>query len=71
MSVTREELDQARLDLEEKILKIANLHADTNLKEAQKHVEPWKVVISAFAAGGAVVGATAAATLLIARELGH
>ena len=47
----------AELDLAEKYLKIANLQADTALKETQNRFEPWKVVVSAMAAGGVVGGA--------------
>ena len=71
MSATAESNRQALLDLEQKILKIASLHADTSLKEAETRFEPWNVVISALAAGGALVGATAGATLLVAREFYH
>ena len=71
MSATREQLDQARLDLEEKILKIANLHADTTLKEAQTRFEPWKVVISGVAAVGVLMGASGAIGALLARALLH
>ena len=47
----------AELDLAEKYLKIANRQADTALKETQNRFEPWKLVVSAMAAGGVVGGA--------------
>ncbi len=69
MSATSESNRQALLDLEEKILKIANLHADTSLKEAQTRFEPWKVMISGLAAVGVLMGASAALGALLARAL--
>ena len=69
MSATSENNLQALLDLEKKVLKSANMRADTLLKEAQTRFEPWKIVMSALAAGRALVGVTAGATLLVAREL--
>ena len=55
----------AELDLAEKYLMIANLQAETALKETQNRFEPWKLVVSAMAAGGvlggAIVGGFAAA----------
>ncbi len=71
MSVSREELEESRLELEEKILKIANLQADTTLKQIETRTEPWKVVVGGVAAGGALVGAAGAAGALLARSLGH
>lgn len=57
----------AELDLVEKLLRIANLQADTALKSAQTRWEPWKVVVSALAAGGVVGGALVAATVAVLR----
>lgn len=57
------------LDLVEKLLKIANLQADTVLKETQNRWEPWKVVVSAASAGGVVGGALVAATVALTRVL--
>ena len=71
MSATPEALEQSRLELEEKILKIANLQADTALKQIQTRPEPWKVAVGGIAAGGALVGAAGAAGALLARSLGH
>ncbi len=71
MSVTRAQLDQARLELEEKILKIANVQADTTLKEAQPRFEPWNVVSSGVAAVGGLTGASGATGALLARALLH
>ena len=51
----------------EKLLKIANRKADTALKETQTRWEPWKLVVSAAAAGGVVGGALVAATVAITR----
>ncbi len=45
------------MELMEKYLKIANLQADTVLKETQNRLEPWKLVVSAMAAGGVLGGA--------------
>ena len=55
------------LDLVEKLLKIANLQADTALKEVQTRWEPWKVVVSALAAGGVFGGATVGLIVAIFR----
>ena len=41
----------------EKMWKLFNLQADTALKMVQTRYEPWKVVISAMAAGGVLGGA--------------
>ena len=67
------DLDQARLELMEKLYRLANLQADTALKQAQEKLnqaqeryEPWKVVISAMAAGGAI----AAGLLALYKALG-
>ena len=60
------DLLQLRLDLEEKILKIANLQADTMLKQVQTRTEPWKVATASLAAGAAA----AAALLAFYRVLG-
>ena len=60
------DLDQQRLELMEKLYRLANLQADTALKQAQEKYEPWKVVISAMAAGGAV----AAGLLALYKALG-
>lgn len=42
-----------RIDLElvEKILKIANLQADTELKNKQSYYLPWQVIVPALAVG--------------------
>jgi hypothetical protein len=48
------------LDTTEKLWKVINLQADTALKQAQTRYEPWKMIISAMAAGGALVGGTVA-----------
>ncbi len=71
MSATAESNRQALLDLEEKILKIANLQADTTLKEPQTRFEPWKVVISGVGAAGVLLGAGGALGALIARSFSH
>ena len=71
MSATREQLDQARLDFEEKILKIASLQADTTLKVAQTRFEPWKVVISGVGAAGVLLGAGGAMGALITQAFLH
>ncbi len=47
----------AERDLAEKYLKIAILQADTALNETQNRFEPWKLVVSAMAAGGVLGGA--------------
>ena len=47
----------AELDWAEKYLKIANLQADAALKETQNRFDPWKLVVSAMAAGGVLGGA--------------
>lgn len=48
------------LDLAEKVLKIANLHADSELKNAQRAFLPWQFLISAlalaFTAGAGLAG---------------
>ena len=36
------------LDLAEKVLKIANLHADSELKNAQRAFLPWQFMLSAL-----------------------
>ena len=41
----------------EKMWRLFNLQADTALKMVQTRHEPWKVVISAMAAGGVLGGA--------------
>lgn len=52
----------ARLDLDliEKILKIANLQADSDLKNTQRAFMPWQFLISAlalaFTAGAGLMG---------------
>ncbi len=71
MSATPETLEQSRLELEEKILKIANLQADTTLKQIQSRFEPWKVIASAVGAAGVVFGAAAAVGVFVARSFGH
>ena len=71
MSATREQLDQSRLDLEEKILKIANLQADTALKQVQEKFEPWKFAASAVGAAGVFFGAAAAVGAFVARSFSH
>ena len=71
MSATQDGNTQAILDFQEKILKIANLEADTMLKQAQTRFEPWKVIISALIAAGALLGAGGAIGALIARSLTH
>lgn len=47
------------LDLVEKVLKIANLQADTSLKDTQRYFIPWQFFLAAltlaFAAGGGLV----------------
>ena len=53
-------LDVSTLDLLEKVLKIANLQADTALKQTQDQYTPWQVAIGGFTAGAAVVGAAVA-----------
>lgn len=40
-----------QLELAEKLLKIANLHADTELKDTQRHFLPWQFAVSALAVG--------------------
>jgi hypothetical protein len=40
--------------------KLFNVQADTAIKMAQTRYEPWKVVISAMAAGGVLGGAIVA-----------
>ena len=60
----------AELNLAEKYLKIASLQADTALNEMQNRFEPWKLVVSAMAAGGVLGGAIVgwfAAVLHVAR----
>ncbi|ACI50344.1 hypothetical protein Gdia_0550 [Gluconacetobacter diazotrophicus PA1 5] len=48
------------LDLAEKVLKIANLHADSELKNAQRFFLPWQFLVSAlalaFTAGAGLTG---------------
>jgi hypothetical protein len=51
----------------EQLLKMENLDADTALKRRQWDYEPWKVVVSAFAAGGVFFGALVAAIGLLFR----
>ncbi|KXV33116.1 hypothetical protein AD940_14335 [Gluconobacter thailandicus] len=46
MSETTAHLD---LDLVEKVLKIANLQADSDLKNAQRSFLPWQFLVSALA----------------------
>jgi hypothetical protein len=41
----------------EKMWQLFNLQADTALKMVQTRYKPWKVVISAMAAGGVLGGA--------------
>ena len=60
------DLDQQRFELMEKLYRLANLQADTALKQARERYEPWTVVISAMAAGGAV----AAGLLALCKALG-
>lgn len=36
------------LDLAEKVLKIANLHADSELKNARRAFLPWRFMLSAL-----------------------
>lgn len=48
-TTTSPPIDQ--LELAEKILKIANLHADTELKDTQRHFLPWQFAVSALAVG--------------------
>ena len=50
----------SQLDVAEKLLRVANLEADTLLKMSQNRTEVWKVVVAAMTAGGALVGATVA-----------
>ncbi len=71
MSATPETLEQSRWDLEEKILKIASLQADTTLKQIQSKFEPWEVIASAVGAAGVFFGAAAAVGAFVARSLGH
>ena len=52
--------DIAQAERWERIIKVENLQADTNLKQAQRKVIVWQVVVAAFTAGGAVVGALVA-----------
>ena len=51
--------DRIDLDLAEKLLKLANLQADTALKDTQRHFLPWQFMVAAltlaFAAGGGLV----------------
>lgn len=49
------------LDLTEKVLKIANLQADTALKQAQTKFIPWQIWTAGLTAGAAL--ATAAVAL--------
>lgn len=48
------------LDLTEKVLKIANLQADTALKQAQTKFVPWQIWTAGLTSGAAVVGAAVA-----------
>ncbi len=50
----------AYLALSEKVLKIANLQADTALKLAQTKIIPWQAYVGGMTAGAAVVGAAIA-----------
>ena len=57
---TLDSTNAAILDLAEKLLKIANLQADTALKEQQARYLPWQVWTAGAAAGAAVTGAAIA-----------
>jgi hypothetical protein len=50
----------AETEAVEKMWKLFNVQADTALKMAQTRYQPWKVVISAMAAGGVMGGAIVA-----------
>lgn len=49
---------------------IANKRADSEYKQGLLRFEPWKIVVTAFAAGGAVVAGTAAAMGLLLHAMG-
>ena len=57
------DLDQtnaALLEMTEKVLKIANLQADTALKQAHTRFVPWQIWTAGLTSGAAVVGAAVA-----------
>lgn len=57
---TLETANAELLDLTEKVLKIANLQADTALKQAQTRFIPWQIWTAGLTAGAAMVGAAVA-----------
>ncbi len=58
--------DTTQAERWERIIKVENLQADTNLKQAQRKVVVWQVAIGAATAGGAVVGALVALVATLA-----
>lgn len=64
--------DAERQELKDQIMQaeLANKTADTEYKRGLLRFEPWKIVVTAFAAGGALVAGTAAAMGLILHALG-
>lgn len=60
--------EDERQELRDELMQadIANKHADSEYKRGLLRFEPWKIVITAFAAGGGVaVGGAAALGLLL------
>ena len=64
---TAESVNMELLELSEKLLKMANLQADTALKEAglaltraQTRFLPWQIVSASMTAGAALMGAAVA-----------
>lgn len=59
LSMSETSTNRIDLELFEKVLKIANLSADTALKDTQRHFIPWQFFLGAltlaFAAGGGLV----------------
>ena len=58
--MTPSEEDERRLRIELMQADIDNKRMDTEYKRGLLRYEPWKIVITAFAAGGIIVGAVGA-----------
>lgn len=52
---------KAELEIEKMIAEIEKLRADARKAEMETRVEPWRLVVGAFAAGAAFFGAAVAA----------
>lgn len=64
--------DEERQDLKDELMQadIANKRADTEYKRGLLRFEPWKIVLTAMAAGGGLFAGGAAALGLLLHVMG-